>query len=1005
MACPCRNSLLTLSTGGKLIMNKRVLFIFILSVFTLTETRAQELAGGEIYYELLSSRKYKVTAHVYRQCYSLPLASTLYGYVQAGTKNASITFTRTSIQKINDTCGNPCDKQNAISNSGFEKHTFEVTLDFNSSGLSGFINNNFCMVKIAVQDAFRPPTTTHHFGNFYIESGVNLCDTFIKSNHSPVFSMEPKFHAACNQVMRYSPGPLDTFNYDSLAFTLEPIKEDYQTLIKYKSNFTTYTPFTPFCPPNAGVVNCRALPNAKPPRGFYFDAERCQIVFTPTNCTETGFINMRISEYRRNPVTQQMVLIGYTSREMLLEVRSLTNNMLPMMSTSSSSPEIALCGNLTALNITTSDETYVPVQTQADSTYISWDHGYKNGSLTVYSNGRERSADLMLPSDSTYPYRQFFTVATYDKLCNISLVSQSFSTRNFGPVKFTKFYTLDSCNVFKFQIRSMDSLTLLGGNASLYTYDNKLLYSNIFPDDPYTINSKGKIIAQYTLFNQQRTCNAVQFDTFTLQDAFPKGDLNINQDTSVCISTVANLRFNPYKIPRLQSIAWYKNDSLVNSSDSQWSTTIHKTSVIKLELTAQNGCKSENKITFKGLQYYYKLLTTNPAPVCPHTMVMEVARNSHPKLKAPFHYQWTLDGKDLGIDSGMVKFQVAGDRKLKLRMEDDNHCINIDSTVFSSFEESKFDLSHNVKNVCTDSAVSISAKNIFAAKPYSLQWSSKDRSMFSTDSSLTINFSSDEMIRLNLMDANGCMVYDSIMIHTVKTPVAKFPSIDPVCQGTLVPLKPGFNPNPFPKTLEWSIDGQVISHIDSFYSFTADKSRTFELKASNSLGCSSTTSVNITVFPNPVVRILSDTNYHSSNFIRLSTNAAFSSYTWFNGIKTRDNAFWASELGAPGKHRVWCRIVDQNGCSGSDSLDIFTDKFTGINKLHAEDIRIYPNPALESIFINVNTSSGMILYSLDGKSLMTQTLMQGSNSIDISGLASGVYVIELSGYRTLLVKE
>ena len=44
----------------------------------------------------------------------------------------------------------------------------------------------------------------------------------------------------------------------------------------------------------------KAFGNAKPPRGFYFDKETGDIIFTPTKCDEVGVIVIQVTEWRKD---------------------------------------------------------------------------------------------------------------------------------------------------------------------------------------------------------------------------------------------------------------------------------------------------------------------------------------------------------------------------------------------------------------------------------------------------------------------------------------------------------------------------------------------------------------------------------------------------------------------------------------------------------------------------------------------------------------------------------
>src|SRR6478672_1494904 len=117
---------------------KRIVLVALLCVLTACQAKAQTIAGAEIYYELVAPLKYKVTAHVYRLCEENPLTG-LKANVYGDTVVRAMNFQRISIVKLNDTCGNPCQIQNQISNHGYEKHTFIDTVDFNSAPYNVYV--------------------------------------------------------------------------------------------------------------------------------------------------------------------------------------------------------------------------------------------------------------------------------------------------------------------------------------------------------------------------------------------------------------------------------------------------------------------------------------------------------------------------------------------------------------------------------------------------------------------------------------------------------------------------------------------------------------------------------------------------------------------------------------------------------------------------------------------------------------------------------------------------
>ncbi len=76
-----------------------------------------------------------------------------------------------------------------------------------------------------------------------------------------------------------------------------------------------------------------------------------------------------------------------------------------------------------------------------------------------------------------------------------------------------------------------------------------------------------------------------------------------------------------------------------------------------------------------------------------------------------------------------------------------------------------------------------------------------------------------------------------------------------------------------------------------------------------------------------------------------------------------------------------------------DNLFVFGVKTTGIDENSANNIKIYPNPA--SGYVNfVSNENGMVtILDVTGKVVYSNSVNSGNNTIDISGLTSGIYLI------------
>src|SRR5574343_596148 len=136
-------------------MNRILPFIvFVFSFLSFGTTKASHMMGADMSYTCLGNGKYKIVAKVYRDCRGISFDNPSYG-AYAGTNggngcgSVSLTgMTRTGIRDVTTRCStasSPCNPKNTYgTGKGVEEHTYEITVDFTKSPLSGFVNKSTC---------------------------------------------------------------------------------------------------------------------------------------------------------------------------------------------------------------------------------------------------------------------------------------------------------------------------------------------------------------------------------------------------------------------------------------------------------------------------------------------------------------------------------------------------------------------------------------------------------------------------------------------------------------------------------------------------------------------------------------------------------------------------------------------------------------------------------------------------------------------------------------------
>ncbi len=974
---------------------KKLIHLIIL-LFSIDSLSAQIIAGSEIYYERTSNRTYKITAVVYRACNSSPLTN-IDGWVINNTYKQNLPFTRTSITKINDTCGQPCQNINDFSNPGYEKHIYETTLDLNISAYQVFLNQ--CKISVAIfQNGRDGNLKTQNIGKYYNEATINICDSTI-SNHSPIFSMEPKFHMNANNPLSYSPGPQDTADYDSLAFSIEPVLVDYGTPIQYKTGYSYQVPLTPYCPPNPGVTNCRALPNAKPPRGCYFDETLCTIITTPTGVGEKGYIRIKIREFRK--INNQWVELGSVSRDYRAQTIASSYNNPPYF-VYSNTVSNSMCSEQLSLKFTAKDDAFLPMQTISDSTYVIYDYGFTPSTFNTSKGLREMQSDLTFYDDGSGKIKtKYYTIAAYDKKCNISLITKTSKITTKPVVEHTHQYTLDSCNILSTEVKLKDT-TL---QYSTYSYVTGFYTTNL-SSNKYQLNGDGKYILYTNANVGNNYCTLTNIDTINVVNSFPKAILSSAKDTTVCSSAPIEIGFKPSSIPNLKSWDWYKNDTLVNSIDSSFKDTYYNTSNYKLIMFDQKGCRSFSNVLFKSVKTNYNLFPYDNLNKCPDDSLNITAYENI--FKAPVTYQWTFDNETFPNNTSSIDLRhnkPDTQHYLRLKVTDDNHCIYKDSIWMTVYQSPRFKTITSKPKICYYEEYTLKLSEVKNDKIKMVYWK-PDNSIiqYSNKDSITLISANPRTFYVTLIDSNDCFHIDTFELKPIANPKVELNKIKDVCSGVQVTANVKIT-DPDRASIYWYFNKQLIKTQDTFLQFIPDTSGQIQFKVGNDDYCFASDSEQFKVFNYPKVKILGDTIYNYRNRINLTCQSDYNNYYWSTGYTGQTLNIWAYSLGQPGEYTFMVSSANTLGCRSSDTITIRTDGFTGLQQLNYLGVKVYPNPAQDAITIE-NLEPGTIdILGIEGQLIQTIEIKQAIETIDISMLAKGIYIIKTDKGICSFVKE
>ena len=556
--------------------------------------------GADVSYQCLGNGKYKIIAKVYRDCRGVSMGTVAFG-AYAGTNggNGCGSYTlsglsRTSIKDVSTKCStasNPCGSANsAFSGLGVEEHTFEATIDFNTSPLNNFVNKSTCCeVTFYVTECCRNGsiTTGQSNQNFYATAMVNICNLQKmknKCNSSPQLSNPPIAFLCCNQPWYYNNGAIDTIDFDSISYKLvNGLQGIPNNSVSYSSPFTARVPMTPYCVPPT-TINCTPNPKTNPPRGFYFDTANGDIITTPTKCDESAVICVEQTEWRKDTAGVYRV-IGRTRRDMQVWVRDDCGyNKNPIINGPYS---YKVCeGEKICFKIKVTDETFSPNQTVPDTVIAKWNAGIPGASFKVVDPKlREKEYEFCWtpPIGSASDVSYSFTVTANDQHCS----PPAFATRSFkvkvNPKPTSKRrYTQLKCGRF-----AMESYNIYVANSYSWSVRDTLakeLFYSTKKTDTMNYYYGGKYIIVHKLISSS-SCVTIYSDTVILTQ--PPKVILAKADSFACYGTTFTLKAKVIAGKPTLKYKWNNGDTL----DYTTVKDFKKDSTLMLEVTDGDGCK------------------------------------------------------------------------------------------------------------------------------------------------------------------------------------------------------------------------------------------------------------------------------------------------------------------------------------------------------------------------------------------------------------------------------
>jgi len=254
-------------------------------------------------------------------------------------------------------------------------------------------------------------------------------------------------------------------------------------------------------------------------------------------------------------------------------------------------------------------------------------------------------------------------------------------------------------------------------------------------------------------------------------------------------------------------------------------------------------------------------------------------------------------------------------------------------------------------------------------------------------------------------DGNGCENTDSVFVDVYSLPTVNAGNDASICMGDSIQLSASGA-----STYTWQYDPTLSQLIGTNVWAQPTAQTTYNVTGTDANGCIGTDQVTISVNPlpnGPVVTqdsiyLISDiTNniqwYLDGNLLPSETNDTLIYTNYSNGSYT-------------------AVYIDPNGCPSDTSQSVNAGSTiivinVGINENELITVSIYPNPTVDIIYIDLNsTIETIFIYDLNGKLIQTVNgENQNKQSIDLGILPNGSYLLavqsELGVVTRMIIKQ
>lgn len=344
-------------------------------------------------------------------------------------------------------------------------------------------------------------------------------------------------------------------------------------------------------------------------------------------------------------------------------------------------------------------------------------------------------------------------------------------------------------------------------------------------------------------------------------------DVNLGNDTSFCVGSALNLE------AQNSGATYIWNDASTNQT-----LNVTLAGNYSVTVTDANGCESADTISV-SVNSLPEINLGNDTSICQGASVILDAQNTGAT------YQWS----DLTTNQTLL---VSSAGTYSVTVTDVNSCQGSDEIVISMGTTPDVSLGNDT-SLCEGGSIVLNAGGV----GYTYAWSTA-----STNSSITVATAGDYSVTVTSSD--DCTSSDTISIGINSLPIVSLGNDTSFCEGNSI-------------TLDAENTGATYAWSDNSTNQTmlVNTSGTYSVTVTTAENCSSSNSIVVSVYSNPIVDLGSNTSFCEGSSFTLDAENIGSSYIW-SDASTSQNL----DVTAAGTYSV--TVTSAAGCQGSDDITL-----------------------------------------------------------------------------------